>query len=203
MLPKQINGRREANGSVAWVMTIGESGGPAIGADAFEALFLTEYPRVKAIAARTGLDAHEAEDVTQEVFVQFHRRHPANAPYAAAWVRRAAAHLALNAIRGRRRRAAREEREEREANAAGAGSAAASAAMNPVQALEDQERRLEVRAIMERLSPRHASILALRYSGMSYAEIASALGIAPTHVGTLLRRAEIAFKKEFDHASSR
>jgi RNA polymerase sigma factor (sigma-70 family) len=181
-------------------MTIGESRVSSIGADAFETLFLTEYARVRAIAARTGLDAHEAEDVTQEVFVQFHRRHPADAPYAAAWVHRAAAHLALNAIRSRRRRAAREERE---ANALSPAVASAGAAMNPQQAVEDQERRGEVRAIMARLSERHASILALRYSGMSYAEIAATLGVPPTHIGTLLRRAEIAFKKEFDHASSR
>jgi RNA polymerase sigma factor (sigma-70 family) len=184
---------------VAWVMTIGQRM-PSIGADAFETLFLTEYARVRAIAARTGLDAHEAEDVTQEAFVQFHRRHPADAPYAAAWVRRAAAHLALNAIRSRQRRVAREERE---AHAVSAATASAGAGMNPQQAVEDEERRREVRAVMARLSTRHASILALRYSGMSYAEIAETVGVPPTHIGTLLRRAEIAFKKEFDHASSR
>ena len=82
-----------------------------IGADAFESLFLAEYPRVRAIAARSGLDSAESEDVAQEAFAQFYRRHPADAPYAAAWLRRAAVHLALNAIRTRRRRSAREERE--------------------------------------------------------------------------------------------
>jgi RNA polymerase sigma-70 factor (ECF subfamily) len=58
-----------------------------------------------------------------------------------------------------------------------------------------------VRAAMSKLSERHASVLALRYSGMSYAEIGAALGIPVTHVGSVLRRAESAFKKEFEYAS--
>jgi DNA-directed RNA polymerase specialized sigma24 family protein len=36
---------------------------------------------------------------------------------------------------------------------------------------------------------------------MSYAEVGTALGIPVTHVGSVLRRAESAFKKEFEHAS--
>jgi RNA polymerase sigma factor (sigma-70 family) len=168
------------------------------GADAFEALFLAEYPRVRAIAARTGLGADEAEDVAQEAFTQFYRRHRADAPYAAAWLCRAAAHLALNAIRTHRRRYAREERE---AAAAARSLDAAVAASNPQKRFEDDERRGAVRAVMARLPERHGAVLALRYSGMSYAEVAAALGVPASHVGTLLRRAEAAFKKEFDHAS--
>jgi RNA polymerase sigma factor (sigma-70 family) len=168
--------------------------------DAFETLFLEEYARVRTIAARMGLDAHEAEDVAQEAFLQFHARHPAGAPYAAAWLRRAGAHLALNAIRGRRRR---ERREDRDVSRAAPALRQSAAAHDPHSALEAAERRGEVRAAMKRLHHRHAMILALRYSGMSYAEVAEALGVPSTHVGSMLRRAEIAFKKEFEHASSR
>lgn len=183
---------------LAWVMTAGDAMSLRTGADAFETLFLAEYPRVRAIAARTGLDAAEAEDVSQEVFAQFYGRHPADASYAAAWVRRAAAHLALNAIRTRRRRFAREERE---AVAAKPLYEASTASSNPQSRLEEEERRRAVRLVMARLPRRHAAVLALRYAGMSYAEVAAALGVPASHVGSMLRRAELAFKKEFDHAS--
>ena len=167
-------------------------------ADAFESLFVAEYPRVRAIAARTGLDADASEDVAQEAFAQFHRRHPADAPYAAAWLCRAAVHLALNAIRTRRRRT---EREERDAAAAKPIAEAASISSSPLERIEEEERRRAVRSVMARLPERHSAVLALRHSGMSYAQVAAALGVPASHVGSMLRRAELAFKKEFDHAS--
>jgi len=185
---------------VAWVATIGDRLEAATGEDAFERLFGAEYARVRAIAARTGLDPDEAEDVAQEAFVQFYRRHRADAPYAAYWVRRAGAHLALNAIRTRRRR---QMREEREARTVAPTLETPAATRNPHLAVEEEERRSEVRAVMARLSERNATLLALRYSGMSYAEIADSLGVPAAHVGTMLRRAEAAFKKEFDHDASR
>ncbi|HYM96081.1 MAG TPA: sigma factor, partial [Candidatus Sulfotelmatobacter sp.] len=67
--------------------------------NAFEALFSAEYARVVGIANRVLADPHEAEDVAQEVFVDFHRLHSAGAQYAPAWLHRAAAHSALNRLR--------------------------------------------------------------------------------------------------------
>src|ERR1700757_3900480 len=75
---------------------------------AFEALFISEYRRVVGIANRVLADPHEAEDVAQEVFIDFHRLHSAEARYGAAWLHRAAAHIALNQLRGSRRRKSRE-----------------------------------------------------------------------------------------------
>jgi RNA polymerase sigma-70 factor (ECF subfamily) len=70
-------------------------------------------------------------------------------------------------------------------------------------AVEEAERRREVRAALARLNPKQASVLVLRYSGLSYAEVAEALGVRVGQVGTLLRRAEAALKKEMSHASPR
>jgi len=39
-------------------------------------------------------------------------------------------------------------------------------------------------------------VLALRYSGLSYAEVAEAMGIVVGQVGTVLRRAEARLKRE-------
>src|SRR6202165_1306289 len=76
--------------------------------EAFEALFTAEYARVARIANRVLADPQEAEDVAQEVFIDFHRMHSASAQYAPAWLHRAAAHAALNRLRGARRRQKRE-----------------------------------------------------------------------------------------------
>src|ERR1700730_7969726 len=76
--------------------------------DSFEALFKAEYARVAGIANRVLADPQEAEDVAQEVFIDFHRLHSASAQYAPAWLHRAAAHAALNRLRGARRRQRRE-----------------------------------------------------------------------------------------------
>src|SRR5216117_3288303 len=75
---------------------------------AFEALFRREYPRVVAIAHRVVADADEAEDVAQDVFVAFYRKHPPEAHYAAPWLYAAAAHSALNVLRSRERRGKRD-----------------------------------------------------------------------------------------------
>jgi RNA polymerase sigma-70 factor (ECF subfamily) len=50
--------------------------------------------------------------------------------------------------------------------------------------------------VLARLPERSAVLLVLRYSGLSYAEIASALDVRASSVGTLLRRAEEAFRRE-------
>lgn len=151
-----------------------------------ERLFRDEYARVVRVAYRVVGDQAEAEDVAQEVFVAFYRAHPADAPYAAAYLHRAAAHTALNAVRSRSRRAAREERD----------ASARDASADPEGAALERERAREVRAALARMPRTHAELLALRYSGLSYAEVAAATGTKIDQVGTRLRRAHDAFRKE-------
>lgn len=153
--------------------------------EAFERLFRDEYARVTRVAYRVTGDRGEAEDVAQEVFLAFYRRHPAEAPYAAAWLHKAAAHVALNAVRSRTRRDARERAE-----------AASREAPDPERDAIERERAREVRAVLTRLPRPAAAILALRYSGLSYIEVAAALEIKADQVGTRLRRAHEAFRRE-------
>jgi DNA-directed RNA polymerase specialized sigma24 family protein len=49
---------------------------------------------------------------------------------------------------------------------------------------------------MRKLPARAAGVLALRYSGLSYAEVGEAMGIGVGQVGTVLRRAEARLKRE-------
>lgn len=161
---------------------------PAALAPAFESLFRAEYGRVVGIAHRVLADQAEAEDVAQDVFLSFYRAHPADAPFAPAWLHAAAAHAALNALRARGRRTRREAAEALPLNAA--------APDDPATTVTKAETQDEVRAILARLPERSAALLALRYAGLSYAEIAAALDVRASSVGTLLRRAEDAFRRE-------
>lgn len=161
--------------------------------EAFEALFTAEYARVVGIANRVLADPHEAEDVAQEAFVDFHRLHSAKASYAAAWLYRAAAHTALNRLRSGRRRQRREM-----AQAALEGEST----LDPQKQAEMSEDRRRLREGLARLAPKPASALVLRASGLSYAEIAQALGVGIGQIGTLLRRAEEALRKEVRRGTS-
>src|SRR2546423_6740034 len=162
--------------------------------DPFDRLFLQEYPKVVAIAYRVLADRTAAEDVAQEVFLKFPRSPSPDSERASGWLHAAAVHSALNVIRGERRRAQRE--------TAHALDPAGPTIANPEHVVEDAEQRREVRRALRRLPERTAAVLMLRHSGLSYAEVATALGIKVGNVGTLLRRAEEALRKEVHRATS-
>ena len=156
-------------------------------------LFAAEYGKVVAVANRVLADRAEAEDVAQEVFWDFHRRHGPDAGFASAWLHRAAVHTALNRIRSRRRR---ERRELADSNSR------ERTMLDPQVVVEVEEDRQQVRVALSRLPKKAASVLALRYSGLSYVEVGAALGVGANQVGTLLRRAEHALRKEMTHGTS-
>jgi RNA polymerase sigma factor (sigma-70 family) len=158
----------------------------------FDRLFLAEYGKVVAVANRVLADRAEAEDVAQEVFWDFHRKQRATASYASGWLYRAAVHTALNRIRSRRRRQRRELAEV---------SGQEPREVDPQQVVEVEDERRRVRDALARLPVKSASVLALRYSGLSYVEVGSALGVGAGQVGTLLRRAEQALRKEMTRAT--
>jgi RNA polymerase sigma factor (sigma-70 family) len=181
-------GRAEREGEVT-VAAPREPG--AVRAD-LEQVFRAAYPRVVAVAARILGSQHEAEDVAQEVFLTFGR---SSVPVgeAAGWLSVAAAHTALNHLRSGRRRTSREE-------AAGGLDAVCPDVAETVLTLDDRRR---VRAALATLPRKQAVALVLRHSGLSYAEVAAALDMSPGSVGTTVRRAESALRKELHrHAPS-
>ena len=161
-------------------------------ASGFEAFFSAHYAAVVRIAAGVVGDSHTAQDVAQDVFIAAERRfaEPDRSPHAAAWVRVAAVHSGLNALRGRRRRDQRHLR---------AGQAVEPP--GPEELALDRVTRQEVRDALGRLPRRSATELVLRHSGLSYAEVAEAMGVGIGQVGTMLRRAEGKLRKEIERES--
>jgi RNA polymerase sigma factor (sigma-70 family) len=165
---------------------------PQASLPAFEEFFREQYPAVVRIAFGVVQDAQTAQDVAQDVFISAFQRFgdPAESDHACAWVRVAAAHAALNAIRGERRRRRRQQL-----------FAVEVPPMGPEETVLDRESRAEVRQALSRLSRRAATVLVLRHNGLSYAEVAEAMNVKVGHVGTMLRRAEKALRKELQNAS--
>jgi RNA polymerase sigma factor (sigma-70 family) len=165
---------------------------PQASLSAFERFFRAQYPAVVRVAFGVVGDAQAAQDVAQDVFLSAFQRFPdpGESEHAGAWVRAAAAHTALNTIRGERRR-------DRRQRLSGAGVSP----MGPEETVLDREARTEVRRALSRLPRRAAAVLVLRHNGLSYAEVAEAMNVKVGHVGTMLRRAESALRKELQHAA--
>jgi len=159
---------------------------------AFETFFRTHYADVVRIAQSVVGDSHTAQDVAQDVFIAAQQRfpEPSLSPHAAAWVRIAAVHSGLNSVRGQRRRDLRQLR-----------TAAAVGPASPEELVLERVSRKEVRDALARLPQRAATVLILRHNGLSYAEVADAMSVGIGQVGTMLRRAEAALRKEIERAT--
>ncbi|HWE09083.1 MAG TPA: sigma-70 family RNA polymerase sigma factor [Solirubrobacteraceae bacterium] len=153
----------------------------------FETFFRDNHRVVVRLAQSVVGDVQGAQDVAQEVFLAAYHRFPGAYEQAAGWVRVAAVHTALNVLRGERRR------DKRQRLVPDAGSLPSIE-----DTVIDREARAEVRRVLARLPRRSAAVLVMRHGGMSYAEIAQALGVKVGNVGTLLRRSESELRKEID-----
>jgi RNA polymerase sigma-70 factor (ECF subfamily) len=160
----------------------------------FEVLFHQHYDRVYGLLFRLLGNRAEAEDVTQEVFLKLHnhafgrrflrrqREHNLGA-----WLYRTATNAGYNAIRGRQRRWQRNTLLVPDP----LGTPGAE------QEMEQRERETAVRHVLAKLPERQTQLLLMRQMGFSYAECATAIGVAPSSVGTLLARAAAAFRQAY------
>jgi RNA polymerase sigma-70 factor (ECF subfamily) len=155
-----------------------------------ERAFETYWDRVCATLYRLLGSWDEAEDLALEVFWRLHDRPPRHWERLGSWLYRVATRIGLNALRARRRRRTYEE-------GAGILDLQRTGPVDPAEQVERGERRARVRHVLARMRPRSAQILVLRHSGLSYAEIATSLGVAPGSVGTLLARAEVDFERRY------
>ncbi|HUE75435.1 MAG TPA: sigma-70 family RNA polymerase sigma factor [Chloroflexota bacterium] len=167
----------------------------------FAERFRRYYGDLFRLGARYSEDIDEADDVVQEAFWRLYHdpvvARPDREVYA--WLSRVVVNLTLNATRGRRRE---KTRLEKIASLAKSLSSTAENELNPAEQLVRREQRIAVREVLLAMSERARTCLILRHSGLSYAEISSALLVAPGSVGTLLARAEREFAQRWALRSS-
>jgi RNA polymerase sigma-70 factor (ECF subfamily) len=159
----------------------------------FEVIFQQHWSRVYGVLFRIVGDHDEAEDLALETFWRLHENPPAerDAEQLVGWLYRVATNLGLNALRARGRRTRYEEE-------AGHLQLEQMAYTDPAEEFKRSQQSEMVRTVLSRIKPRTAQLLILRHSGLSYAEIASTLGLSPNSIGTLLARAEREFAKSFE-----
>jgi RNA polymerase sigma-70 factor (ECF subfamily) len=151
-----------------------------------ETVFQAHYERIARVIARVLRDPSRAEELAVEVFLKWSRNPGAQGENAQAWLYRVAVRTGLDELRRESRRAQRE-RVVRFFQPSPTPEEIRAAA-------EDQKK---VRAVLAVIKPRQAELLVLRSDGLSYDELAEALSLKPSSIGTFLSRAEQAFRKEF------
>lgn len=158
----------------------------------FEALFMQHWAQVYRLLYRLVGDHAEAEDLALETFFRLYQRYPLqeNEFNLGGWLHRVATNLGLHSIRSWKRR-------ERYEMTAGKYALEETPEVRPAEIVAQAEERHLVRLALAQMNERQSQLLILRYSGLSYAEIAKALDLAPTSIGPLLLRAEREFEKHY------
>jgi len=156
-----------------------------------EEVFRAQYQRIARVIAGVIRDHGRAEELAVEVFLNWSRHPDAHGRGADGWLYRTAVRMALNELR----REARRNRYEALFGLLSSHAAKPSPSPEEIRAAKEEEE--QVRVVLNSVKPRDAELLLLRMSGLSYDELAETLGINAASIGTLLGRAERAFRKEY------
>ena len=156
----------------------------------FSRLFDEQFPRLFRYLDRLAGDPSVAADAAQEAFVRlFARREMPDDP--GAWL----VTVASNVLRDDRRRVGRHLRL---LGTMPDGVAMSAPPIDPATSVEASERRAMVRSALAQMNDRDRDALLLRHGGYSYREIALALDLNPSSVGTILLRATAAFRRAWE-----
>jgi RNA polymerase sigma-70 factor (ECF subfamily) len=156
-----------------------------------ETIFRAEYKRIARVIARVTRDPARAEELAVDVFLKWERTPNARGEHAAGWLYRTAVRTGLKELRSEVRRS----RYERLFAFVPKGSTNGSP--TPEEQHVAAEAQKQVRVVLSVLPWRQSALLVLRHEGLSYLELAATLQMNPGSVGTLLARAQHAFRKEF------
>ena len=158
----------------------------------FEALFMEHWATVYRVLHRLVGDPSEAEDLALETFFRLYKRYPPREAEfnIGGWLYRVATNLGLHSIRSWKRR-------EHYETTAGKFALETTPEARPAEILAKAEEQRFVRLALAKMNEQRSQLLIMRHSGMSYKEIAQALGLAPTSIGPLLLRAEREFEKHY------
>jgi RNA polymerase sigma-70 factor (ECF subfamily) len=152
----------------------------------FETTFSANYGRIARVIARVVRDPARAEELAVEVFLKLWRNRKAQGDKAKGWLYKAAVRQGLDELRRQNRRARYE-------HLFGFGRQVRTP--EDIRGAADEQEN--VRLVLAAIDSRQAELLLLRSHGLSYDELASALDLNPVSIGTLLSRAQQAFRKEY------
>ena len=150
--------------------------------------------RVYRLALRLTGNPHDAEDLTQEVFVRVFRSLSDYVPGTfEGWLHRITTNLFLDQARRRRRVRFDALTDEAAARLPDAGP-------GPERAFEGAHLDLDVQAALERLSPAFRAVVVLAdLEGLSYEEVGQALGLKMGTVRSRLHRARAQLRRHLEH----
>jgi RNA polymerase sigma-70 factor (ECF subfamily) len=162
--------------------------------DEFVCLFDMLFPRIFRYLDRLSGDPELAADLAQETFLRLYRRNDMP-ERPEAWL----ISVAINLFRNARASASRRGRLLSIVRGEGVHSESQS---SPAELRDADESRQRVRAALQTLPERDQNLLLLRAEGFSYHDIANALMINESSVGTLLARAKSAFRETWEAANA-
>jgi RNA polymerase sigma-70 factor (ECF subfamily) len=151
-----------------------------------DAIFHAHYERIAHMIGRVIQDQARAEELAVEVFLKWWR-HSQTQELPEGWLYRTAIREALDELR-------RQTRRTRFERLFGFGRVAP---VTPEHLYAVTAERQNVRTVLGTLPRRDAEVLLLRSQGLSYREVSAALQVNPSSVGSLVGRAQNAFRKEY------
>lgn len=162
---------------------------------AFEELFTRYYPRVYDVLLRVVRTPEDAEEIAHDVFMRLYERPLENVTEGAlaGWLYRSALNAGFNALRSRKRRLSWLRK------AAIFQWAEPAVDAGPAVIVERNEEIEFVRQALTQMPEKQRNALILRSHGLQYKEIAAALDISPSSVGTTLARGERALRRQLEN----
>jgi RNA polymerase sigma-70 factor, ECF subfamily len=151
-----------------------------------ERIFRIHYARLARVIAKVIRDPARAEELAVEVCLKWSVSRKGESDSAERWLYRAAVQTSLNELRHQMRQS----RYERLVSFV-------RGTPTPEEILMSRQQQERVRLLLTAIEPRQAELLVLRSQGFSYEELAATLNLNPGSIGTLLSRAQHAFRKEY------
>jgi RNA polymerase sigma-70 factor, ECF subfamily len=163
------------------------SGMEVTNSEALDAIFRAHYERIARAIGRVIFDQARAEELAVEVFLKWWRNPQAHGEHAEGWLYRAAVRKALDELRRQTRRDRFEH----------LFSFVRESPPTPEHLFAVNAEQHRVRTALGALNRRQAELLLLWSHGLSYRELAVCLAVNSNYVGSLVNRAQEAFRKEY------
>ena len=171
-------------------MTLRESSSKHWDEADFRVVFLQHYARIVAILVRLLGDRSPAEEVANDAFWRlYHQPGLQIDGNVGGWLYRTATNLGIDALRASGRR--------RQYEGTAGRLVEERTVAGPLDDLLREEKCRRVRSVLASIKPAQAQLLILRNSGLSYKELADALDVKMSGIGTMLIRAEEEFRNRY------